>query len=51
MAFNKIGAPQPLDVIHTCSCGKAAIKIVNGQAYCNDCLPNDLSNDVGVLHE
>lgn len=49
MSFNKIGTPQPLNVLQSCSCGKIATTIVNGQAYCNDCLSSNETNDnIGV---
>jgi len=39
MAFNKIGTPQPLHVVHKCACGNPATQNFNGTMYCDNCAP------------
>lgn len=49
MAFNKIGTPQPMNVMNTCSCGKEATKMINGKMYCDECttkLQEENSSDI-----
>lgn len=41
--FNKIGSPQPLDVVYTCCCcDMAASKNVDGKYYCDRHIPDEL---------
>lgn len=40
MTFEKKGTPQPITVISRCSCGNEATLMINGNMYCDDCVPD-----------
>lgn len=46
MTFEKIGSPQPISIINRCSCGNEATIMINGEMYCDDCVPDGNNNNM-----